>query len=364
MGLIKALSGAIRSTLADQWKEYFHCDAMQAGVMMVKGRDRKAGSNTKGSDDIITKNSVIAVSEGQAMVVTDNGRIVDFTCEAGAYVFEASGQPSMFAGNFGQGLIESFREIGKRFAFGGATYTTQRVYYINTREMTGNGFASSQPVPYDDPHYQTVLYVNYNGVYSLKITDPLQFYTAVAGNAADSFTVSQLTAQLGAEFYGALDSALGSFSGVGVRFSQLPSKQADLSRYMQSALNTDWEGMRGISVMAVGINKITPDEKSRERIETFDSAAMLGRSGEAMQGRMASAQAAALENLGKMPGGASGTDMMGAGLGMMALNMMNNMMAQQQPAASQQPAAAAAGWACACGRVNTDPFCGGCGAKQ
>ena len=35
MGLIKAIGGAIRGTMADQWKEYFYCDAMEADVVVT-----------------------------------------------------------------------------------------------------------------------------------------------------------------------------------------------------------------------------------------------------------------------------------------------------------------------------------------
>jgi len=360
MGLIKALKGAVRSTLADQWQEYFVCDSIPAGALIMRGRKRTNAANfetssNSGSDDIISKGSVIAVNEGQAMIVTDNGKIVDFTCEAGAYTFELSSSPSMFAGDFGAGLAESFKEVVKRFGYGGGAGSSQRVYYINLKEITGNTFASSTPMPYDDPYYKTVLYVNYNGIYSFKITDPIYFYAAVAGNIAESFLVRQLSAQIDAEFYSAMDSAMNKLATENVKFSQLPSKQAELSKYMGEALSGDWKSKRGIEIVSVAINKIFPDEKSRARIESFDNATMLGSNAAAMQGRLADAQAAVFENMGKNPSGVSGADMMSVGLGMMGMNMINSNLTGQAPANS---------WKCGCGNVNTTPYCGACGEKK
>jgi len=385
MGLIRALKGAVggavRSTLSDTWLDYFVCDSIPSDVLMVKGRKKASGVNSEnsGSDDIISKGSVIAVNEGQAMIVTDNGKIVDFTCEAGAYTFEQSSSPSLFAGDFGEGLTESFKEVVKRFGYGGGAGSSQRVYYINLKEIVGNTFASTTPMPYDDPFYKTVLYVDYNGVYSFKISDPVYFYAMIAGSVADSYRVWHLAAQIDTEFYSAIDSAMNKLAMENVKFSQLPSKQAELSRYMSQALSGDWKSKRGIEIVSVAINKITPDEKSRERIENFDNATMLGSNAAAMQGRMAGAQASVLENMGKSPSGVSGMDVMGVGLGMMGLNMINNNLAGQAqapaPAAVAAVAAASVGeavkttpsgasWKCECGNVNTTPFCGLCGKRK
>ena len=429
MGLIKAFSGAIRSELADQWKEYFYCDSMPREVLLQKGvrrnnTTRAGSSNTKGSPDIITEGSVIAVNEGQAMLVVEQGKIVDFTCEPGAYTFDASTEPSMFAGNFGKGLTESFRMIGKRFTFGGDTGNNQRVYYINTKEILENKYGSSQPMPYDDPYYRTVLYIRYYGMFSFRITDPLVFYNSIAGNVTDRFSSDSLLEQSRSEFLTAFDSALNRLSGEGVKFSGIPSRQMEIANYMNDVLDDAWKKNRGIEIIAVSIEKITPDDKSRQRIEDFDNAMMLGSSPGAMQGRMTAAQAAMFENMGKQNGGVSGGDMMGAVMGMMGMGMMNNMMngnnpmggntpggapggsagtsgggapagqspqygavptgqnaqpvPNQQAANAQQPdtppqanadgqpstPGQAASWTCSCGAVNTGKFCPECGKKR
>ena len=154
MGLIKAFSGAFRSELADQWKEYFVCDSMSQEILLQLGRKRinttnYKSSNTKGSENVITQDSLLVVNEGQAMIVTEQGKIIDFTCEAGAYTFDSKTEPSMLNGNFSEGLKESFRKIGKRFTFGGDTGNDQRVYYINTKEILGNKYGTAQPMAYD-----------------------------------------------------------------------------------------------------------------------------------------------------------------------------------------------------------------------
>lgn len=388
MGLIKAFSGAIRSELADQWKEFFYCDSLTNEVLLQKGKKRtgqtRAGSsNTKASEDIITRDSVIAVGAGQAMLVVEQGKVVDFTCEPGAYTFEASTEPSMFAGGFGKGLIDSFKTIGKRFTFGGDTGKDQRVYYINTKEIIGNRYGSAQPMPYDDPYYRTVLYIRYFGMFTYRITDPLVFYSALAGNVSDRYTSEELLEQSRSEFLTALDSSLNRLSAQGVKFSALPAHQMDVAAYLNDALDSAWKANRGLEIIAVSIEKVTPDDKSRQRIEDFDNAVMLGSSPGAMQGRMTAAQAAMFENMGKQSDGLGGGDMMGAAMGMMGMGMMNNMMGQmnQNGAPQQAPApapekqeskaaepsaekAAAGEWTCECGTVCTGKFCSECGAKR
>lgn len=394
MGLIKAIAGAIRSELADQWKEYITCDSMSNDVLIAKGvlkskSTQFGASNTKGSEDVISRGSVIAVNEGQALLVVEDGKIIDFTVEPGAYNFDKSSAPSMFCGNFTEGLKDTFKEIGQRFTFGGDTGKQQRAYYVNIKEIMGNKFGSASPVPYDDPYYKTVLYIRYFGTYSFRIADPLRFYSAVAGNVRNQYTVKEFIEQCDNEFYTALDSALNSLSADGVKFSMLPSKQREIAKYMNDTLDEEWVKLRGLRIEAVGINKVTPDDTSRKRIEDFDNATMLGGNQAAMQGRMVGAQATAFENMGKNPNGTSGMDMMGMMFGMQAMQGMNNMqagMTQPQQATVQpqapapapvQPAPATSAsnaddaeidlsntWTCSCGATNEGKFCQECGNKR
>ncbi len=377
MGLMKAFSGAVRSELADQWKEYFYCDSMGTDVLIRKGI-KKTGttnfksSNTKASDNVISEGSMIAVNEGQAMVVVEDGKIVDFTCEPGGYSYDFKTEPSLFSGSFGKSLVKTFQEVGKRFVFGGDTGKDQRIYYVNLKEIIGNKFGSAQPMPYDDPYYKSVLYVRYFGIYSFKVTDPLRLYTAVAGNVSGEYRTSQLQEQSDTEFYSALDTAMSKLALDGVKFSMLPSKQMELANYMNEVLDESWRQLRGLEIVSVGINKITPDNKSRERIEQFDNATMLGGNQAAMQGRMVAAQATAFENMGKQSAGTNGLDMMGMAFGVQAMNQMGQMMQQQQvpqaaAQAAQQPEPAkkeTEGWTCACGAENQGKFCSECGMEK
>ena len=412
MGLIKAALGATKASLADQWKEYFHCDSMDASTLVAKAQRHSTqstfgSSNTKGSADFISDGSIIAVNEGQAMILVEDGKVIDFTCEAGAFKYEASTGPTMLSGSFGEGLKNTFKQIGGRFTFGGDTGKAVRAYYVNTKEIMGNKFGSSSPVPYDDPYYKTVLYIRYFGSYSFRIQNPLLFYNSVAGNVTNVYKVSDLIEQCDSEFYTALDTALNSLAMEGVKFSMLPSKQREIAKFMNDTLDDEWVQRRGLIVEAVGINKVTPDDKSRKRIEDFDNATMLGGNQAAMQGRMVGAQATAFENMGKNPNGASGMDMMGMMFGMQAMQGMNNMnggmmggmhgaapvqpqqnVAQPQaPATAHAPATPVAAptpaepatpathaddmeidlgntWTCGCGTENTTNFCAECGAKR
>ena len=378
MGLIKAFSGAFRSELADQWKEYFVCDSMAQETLLQLGRKRinttnYQSSNTKGSEHIITQDSLLVVNEGQAMIVTEQGKIIDFTCEAGAYTFDSKSEPSMLNGNFSEGLRESFRKVGKRFTFGGDTGNDQRVYYINTKEILGNKYGTAQPMAYDDPYYKTVLYIRYYGMFTFKITDPLVFYNSIAGNVSDTYNSEQLLEQCRSEFLTALDTSVNKLSGQGVKFSEIPSHQMELSDFMSNILDSPWKQGRGMEIISVGIEKITPDDKSRARIEEFDTAVMLGNTQGAIQGRMTAAQSAIFENMGKQSGGVNGGDITGAVVGMMGMNMMNTMMPNRQTADSdnKQPEIPVVdskmsddGWVCKCGTKNHGKFCIECGAKR
>ena len=137
MGLIKAGIGATGGTLADQWKEYFYCESMSKDVLATKGQKRtsKRSSNTKGNDNIISKGSIIAVADGQCMMIVEQGKIVEVCAEPGEFVYDSSTEPSIFCGSLGLGIKETFRTIGKKFTFGGDTAKDQRVYYFNTKEL-------------------------------------------------------------------------------------------------------------------------------------------------------------------------------------------------------------------------------------
>ncbi|MBQ8472376.1 MAG: SPFH domain-containing protein [Bacilli bacterium] len=303
MGLIKSAYKSISSTLHDQWEEYITCDSLDNNTLVVK----KTTEN-----GVISNKSRIQVAPGQVALIFDSGKILDATAEEGIYTFDSSTSPSLFAGDFG-GM---FKEMWERFKFNGATSKEQAVFYVNTKEIIDNKFGSSSPMAYPDPEYKNI-YIRYYGVYSFKITDPFAFVSNIAGNVSDKYTKDELMEQANAEFVSALDVSLQNCASEGVVFSSLPSKQLLIAKHMNEALDESWKQLRGMEVVSVAIEKITPDDESRERIQKFDNASMYGRS-EYATGRMVDATASAMEN--------AASNANGAGTGFMGLGMMNGAM--------------------------------------
>ena len=149
MGLLRTGIGTVTGVLSDQWKEYFYCDALGADVLAVKGRKRVSGGSNNGLDNIISNGSVIAVADGQCMMIVEQGKVVDVCAEPGEYIYDISTEPSLFAGgNLSSNIKQVFQTIGKRFTFGGVAPKDQRVYYFNTKELVGNKYGTPSPVPF------------------------------------------------------------------------------------------------------------------------------------------------------------------------------------------------------------------------
>ena len=377
MGLIKAGIGALGGVLADQWKEFFYCDALDMDTLLVKGQKRVSGrsSNTKGSDNLISNGSGIAVADGQCMIIVEQGKVVEVCAEPGEYTFDSSTEPSIFAGKFGESLKQSFQAIGKRFAYGGDTGKDQRVYYINTKEIMGNKFGTPSPILFEVMNkrmgFSTTVNLRCNGVYSYIISDPLRFYTKIAGNVSDIFTRDILDDQLKAEFIDALQPAVGALAELELRPAQLPAKANELKKAMNEALQYEWAESRGISVEKIALNPITLNPEDMEKISKYEEAANLGNNAAMALGRDAASMANAREMAASNAAGAM-TGFMGMG---MVGNMGGGFSAAQQIAAMQQqqmqmqqqmqPAAPAQdGWKCTCGATATGKFCPECGAKK
>ena len=377
MGLIKAGLGALGGVLADQWKEFFYCDALDMDTLLVKGQKRVSGrsSNTKGSDNVISNGSGIAVADGQCMIIVDQGKVVEVCAEPGEFTYDSSTEPSIFAGKFGESLKQSFQAIGKRFAYGGDTGKDQRVYYINTKEIMGNKFGTPSPILFEVMNkrmgFSTTVNLRCNGVYSYIISDPLRFYTKIAGNVSDIFTRDILDDQLKAEFIDALQPAVGALAELELRPAQLPAKANELKKAMNEALQYEWAESRGISVEKIALNPITLNPEDMEKISKYEEAANLGNNAALALGRDAASMANAREMAAGNTAGAM-TGFMGMG---MAGNMGGGFSAAQQIAAMQQQqmqmqqqmqqaAPAQDGWKCACGATATGKFCPECGAKK
>ena len=371
MGLIKAGLGALGGTLADQWKEFFYCDALDMNTLVVKGQKRVSGrsSNTKGSDNIISNGSGIAVADGQCMIIVEQGKIVEVCAEPGQFTYDTSTEPSIFSGSLGKSILETFKTIGKRFTYGGDTGTDQRVYYFNTKEIMDNKFGTPSPIIFEVTNKRIgmsrTVNVRCNGVYSYTISNPLLFYTKVCGNVEQAFTRDRIDSQMKTEFVSALQPAFGTLAEMELRPAQLPAKVNELKQAMNEALRQEWVESRGITVEKIALNPITLNDDDMKKIQDMEDSATMGSNAFMMAGRMTNATANAMETAAGNTAGAM-TGFMGMGMaggtmggGFNAAQQFYNMGAQQQPAAP-----AANGWKCACGATATGKFCPECGAKK
>lgn len=380
MGLIKAGIGALGGTLADQWKEFFYCDALPNDVHMRRGQKQITGrsSNTKGNDNIISNGSGIAVADGQCMIIVDQGKIVEVCAEPGEYTFDTSSEPSIFSGKFGESLKESFRTLWKRFTYGGDTGKDQRVYYFNTKEILNNKFGTANPIMFEVVNKRIgmsrTVQVRCNGVYTYVISDPLVFYSRLCGNVATEFTRDEIDAQLKVEFVDALQPALGALAEQELRPAQIPAKANELKAAMNDALKQEWIENRGISVAKIALNPITLTDADMKKINEIEDAVNIGSNPFAMAGRMTNATADAMQTAAGNSAGAM-TGFMGMGMvgmggqgGFGAAQNLYNMGQQQQQQKQQveQPRDfdGMERWKCSCGAVVCGKFCPECGAKK
>lgn len=367
MGLIKAALGSLGGVLSDQWKEYFYCDTLDADVLVAKGRKRISGrsSNTKASDNVITNGSVIVVNEGQCMMIVQQGQIVEFTAEAGEFTWNSSTEPSIFYGEMDNTLSSTWETMKRRFTFGGDTGKDQRVYYFNLKEIMGNKYGTPNPVPFrvvdQNIGLDMDISIRCNGEYSYKITDPMLFYKNVCGNVESEYTRSQFDSQLKTEFLTALQPAFAKISAMGIRYSALPGHTLEMTQAMNEAMSAKWTGLRGISIVSVGINSVTANAEDEATIKELQKSAVF-RNTNMAAAHMVQAQAEAMKAAASNEGGAMmgfmGMNMAQAAGGLNA-NDLYKMGAQQQAAAP-----AVNGWKCKCGAVNTGKFCTECGATQ
>ncbi|MGI6622899.1 MAG: SPFH domain-containing protein [Acetivibrionales bacterium] len=381
MGLIKAAIGAAGGVLADQWKEFFYCDALPKEVLVRKGQKRISGrsSNIKGDDNIISNGSGIAVADGQCMVIVEQGKIVEFCAIPGEFTYDTSSEPSIFTGNLGDSIIETFKAIGKRFTYGGDTGKDQRVYYFNTKEIVDNKFGTPNPIPFRvvdrNINLDIDVSVRCSGVYSYKIVDPILFYTNVCGNVSFEFTRDEIDSQLKTEFVSALQPAFAKISDLQIRPSSLPAHAEELSEAMNEALTKKWKDLRGISIVSIALNPITLPEEDAEMIKQAQRTAIM-RDPTMAAATLVGAQSDAMKAAASNPSGAM-MGFMGMGMaqqagGMNAQNLfaMGNqqnagMQAQsQQQNSSQASASTSNSWTCKCGTQNSGKFCTNCAAPK
>lgn len=366
MGLIKAIVGATGGVLAEQWREYFYCDSIENDILVSRGikRTSSRSSNKKGDDNVISNGAVIAVADGQCMIIVEQGKVVELCAEPGEFTYDSSTEPSIFYGGLGEGIKKSFAAIGRRFTFGGDAGRDQRVYYFNTKEIVGNKYGTPNPVPFRVVDKNIGLDMDISikcfGEYSYKITDPIVFYTNVCGNVSSEYSRTEIDSQLKTELMTALQPAFAKISELGVRYSALPGHTVEIADALNEVLSSKWEQMRGIKVHSFGVSSVKADEADENMIKELQRNAAF-RDPNMAAAHLVGAQASAMQSAAENEGG------MGAMGAFMGVNMASNAAAgniqnlyaigNEQKKADETKN----GWICSCGKENTGKFCTECG---
>ena len=373
MGLIKALVGSAGGVLADQWKEYFYCEAIPETVLGVQGQKRVSGrsSNKRGSDNLISNGSVIAVADGQCMMIVDQGKVVEFSAEPGEFTYDASTEPTIFSGSLGQSILETFKTVGKRFTFGGDTAKDQRVYYFNLKELVGNKYGTPSPVPFRvvdrNINLDWEISIRCFGEYSFHICDPLLFYTNVCGNFSGEYTRDRLESQMKTELLTALQPAFAKISDMGIRYSSLPGHTMELADALNEVLSNKWRNLRGIEIVSFGVSSVKASEEDEKMLKDMQRTAVYSNPNMAaaydVMARGDAMKTAAGNSAGAMTGfmGMNMAQSMGGNNAAQLFQMGQQQAAQASPAAA---APAAGSWKCSCGATATGKFCPECGAKK
>ena len=398
MGLISATLNSVSSVLSDQWKEYFYCDTIPSDVLVVKGKKRvSAKSSNKGNDNIISDGSVIAVADGQCMIIVEQGKVVDICADPGEFIYDMSTEPSIFSGKLSETIPAVFHTIGKRIGFGGDTAKDQRVYYFNTKELIGNKYGTPSPVPFrvvdENIGLDIDIAIRCFGEYSYKITNPILFYTNVCGNVSSQYKRSEIDGQLKSELLTALQPAFAKISDMGIRYSALPGHTTEIAAALNDVLSEKWAELRGVEIVSFGVSSVKASEEDEAMIKELQKTAAFKNPNMAAA-QIVSAQADAMK--------AAASNSAGAAVGFMGMGMAQNAggvdaaslfgMAQQQSnkvtvkpksgwtcpkcgasatgkfcpeCGAKKPESAADGWTCPeCGTVNKGKFCAECGAKK
>lgn len=379
MGLIRTLKNAASGVMADQWKEYFYCNAIDEDVLLTKASKKVSGrsSNTKGGENIISTGSVIAVNEGQCMLIVDQGKVVEICSEAGEYTYDASTEASLFVSNLDEGIEQVFKNIGKRFTFGGEAPKDQRVYFVNTKELVGNKYGTPNPIPFRVVDQNIGLDVDIAikcfGEYSYKVTNPILFYTNVCGNVQQDYRRNQLESQLKSELLTALQPAFAKISAMGVRYSMLPAYTEEIGNLLNDILSKKWKESRGIEIIAFGISSVKASEEDEAMIKELQRNATF-RNPNMAAAHLVNAQANAMQAAAANTNAGSAMAFMGMNMaanagGMNAQNLFamgqqSQMQIPPMPGAAQQNQQSPEGWVCSCGTVNRGKFCMECGAKK
>ena len=323
MGLIQAAIGAAGGVLADSWKDYFYCESLPNNVLVTKGKKRVSGrsSNYKGNENIITNGSVIAVADGQCMLLVDQGQVTEICAQPGEFVYDSGTEPSLFTGDLGNAVKDTFANIGRRFTFGGEAPKDQRIYFFNTKEITGNKYGTPNPVPYRVVDQRAGIDLDISvkcfGEYSYRIADPVLFYTNVCANVSEDYTRDQIDGQLKSELLTALQPAFAKISEEGIRYSALPGHTTELSEALNEVLTKKWKQLRGLEIVSFGVSSVKADEEDEQMIKQMQrnaaytnqnlaAATLVGAQAQAMQDAAKNANGAAMGFMGVNMAAAAG----------------------------------------------------------
>ncbi len=361
MGIIKAFFDAVGGNLADSWAEVIEAGPMSDSTVFTKGvtvrKNDRRRSNKKGTDDVISNGSIIHVYPGQFMMLVDGGKVVDFTAEEGYYKVDNSAAPSLFAGQFGKSLVDLF----SRVKYGGVPSYSQKAYFINLQEIKGIKFGTRAPVNYFDNFYNSDLFLRAHGTYSIKVTNPIKFYTEAIPKDSEAVDIADINEQYISEFLEALTAAMNKMSADGIRISHVASRSRELSKYMADELDESWRELRGFEVQSVGIASVSYDDESRKLIDMRNKGAMLGDPA-VREGYVQGSVARGFEAAGENPGGATGA-FLGMGVGMGAGGSLFGAMSETNR--EMMARESAGGWSCTCGATgNSGKFCTECGARK
>jgi membrane protease subunit (stomatin/prohibitin family) len=371
MGLIKAAKSAVGGFFGDQWKEYFYCDSLPVNVLIRKGEKRtsKSSSNKKGSDNIISNGSIIAINDGQCMLIVEQGKVVDICAEPGEYRYDTSTEPSLLTGNLADSVKDAFSAIGKRFTFGGDTANDQRVYYVNTKELTGNKYGTPNAVPFrvidNNIGLDMDISIRCFGEYSYRIANPILFYTNVCGNVSSDYTRENLDGQLKTELMTALQPAFARISDMGIRYSALPGHTEELAGALNDVLSEKWSDLRGIEIVSLGVSSVKASEEDEKTIKELQRNAAF-RNPQMAAAQLVGAQASAMQAAANNQNAGAAMAFAGMNLasqsGGFSAQSLYQMGAQQQEAQAAVPAPGV--WKCSCGTENTGKFCSECGSPK
>ena len=395
MGLVRAAGAALSTMMGDQWREYFYCNSLDNDTLMLKGEKRigPKSSNTNGADNIISNGALIAVNDGQCMIIVEQGAIVEVCAEPGEFVFDSSTEPSIFYGDLGENLVNSFKTFVKRFAFGGDTAKDQRIYYFNTKEIIGNKYGTANPVPFrvldKNIDLDIEIALRAHGEFTFRLMDPILFYKNLAGNVEKDYKKQEIESQLRSELLTKLQPAFARIAETGVRYYQITAHTDELGQILNELLSKSWGEHYGIEMTAFGISSVTAPEEDIEMIKQLQKNAVY-RNATMAAANLTAAQADAMR-------AAASNESTGPMMAFAGMNMANQvggfnagnlyaMGAEQQNAAAanantpagnaESPAPAAAAsvagvatasdWTCPkCGHEhNNGKFCSECGTAK